>query len=66
MTLVLSAPTRQQNDHQHDNQRSSVAQHKTESDEHDDAGHYSYIECCREHINHIKRSLSKDDGSLVT
>jgi hypothetical protein len=34
------------------------AQRKTESDRHDDAGHYSYVERCRDHINH--------DGSPLT
>ena len=39
---------------------------KTESDQHDDAGHYSYVECYRDHIKHIKRSLSTNDGSPLT
>jgi hypothetical protein len=35
------------------------------SDQHDDAGHYSYVERCRDHINHIKRFLSTNDEPLT-
>jgi hypothetical protein len=34
------------------------AQRNSENDQHDDAGHYSYVERIRENISHIKRSLS--------
>jgi hypothetical protein len=32
------------------------AQRNTESDQHDDTGHYSHVERCCDHINHIKIS----------
>jgi|tagenome__1003787_1003787.scaffolds.fasta_scaffold19511475_1 hypothetical protein len=43
-----------------------MAERKTGSDEHDDPGHYCYVERCGDHINHNKRSLSTNDGLAPT